>query len=192
MIHVDPVPKPEGFVERAEQPGAAWLAEHSDAKRPRDYWSPFKPALAAGFRDLCAYSAMYEPSGTVDHFVSWDEDRSKAYDWNNYRFASAWINSSKQKLRSTEILDPYEVQEGWFEVRLPSLQLHVSDTLPETHRERAERCLSRLHLRSDERVIRQRRAWYRMYQEGKVTLDGLAEKAPLIAAAVRKQAAPVS
>ncbi|HEX3482356.1 MAG TPA: hypothetical protein VHT91_45380 [Kofleriaceae bacterium] len=49
--------------------------------------------------------------------------------------------------------------------------------------------LVRLHLGHDERVVRQRREWYRMYQVGELTLDGLAGKAPLIAAAVRKQAA---
>lgn len=47
--------------------------------------------------------------------------------------------------------------------------------------------LDRLHLGHDERVVRQRREWYRMYQEGELTLDGLAKKAPLIAAAIRKQ-----
>src|ERR1041384_7919968 len=32
---------------------------------------------------------MYEPVGTVDHFVSCDEDRRRAYDWANYRYAAA-------------------------------------------------------------------------------------------------------
>lgn len=49
--------------------------------------------------------------------------------------------------------------------------------------------LERLHLGHDERVVRQRREWYRMYQTGELTLEGLARKAPLIAAAVRRQEA---
>ena len=49
--------------------------------RPKDFWTPFKGRLAEGFRNLCAYSAMYEPVGTVDHFVSCHEDRSRAYEW---------------------------------------------------------------------------------------------------------------
>ena len=36
----------------------------------------------------------------------------------------------------------------------------------------------------DERVMRQRREWYRMYQCGELSLDGLEGKAPLIAAAI--------
>lgn len=51
----------------------------------------------------CGYSAMFEPVGTVDHFVSVDEDMQLAYDWGNYRYASGWINSSKQMQRGSSI-----------------------------------------------------------------------------------------
>ena len=75
----------------------------------------------------------------------------------------------------------------WFEIILPSLQLRITDQVPAQLRPKAEYTLERLHLQDDERVIRQRREWYRMYQEGELTLDGLFRKAPLIAAAVEKQ-----
>jgi hypothetical protein len=187
MICFEPAGKPEGFVERVEQRGAKWLAEHAGAARPADYWSEFKAALADAFNGLCAYSVLFEPVGTVDHFVSVDEDRTKASEWLNYRYASAWINSSKQSLRSNQILDPFTIGEGWFEIILPSLQLVTTERVPADYRERAEHVLTRLRLRDDERVLRQRREWYRMYQEGELTLQGLAKKAPLIAAAVRRQ-----
>lgn len=185
MIRFEPVPEPEDFQERARTPGTAWLTAHPEAKRPRDYWTPFKGALASGFRHLCAYSAMYEPVGTVDHFVSWHEDRSKAYEWENY--SAAWANASKQKAPAATLLDPFEIEDGWFEILLPSLQLRVSETLPEEFRERAEHTLTRLHLRDDERVMRQRQEWQRMYESGELTLEGLAKKAPLIAKAIERQ-----
>lgn len=163
MIRFEPGPKPDDFAERVEARGKMWLAANSDG-RPRDYWSEFKPQLADAFRDLCAYSVMYEPVGTVDHFVSCDEDRARAYDWSNYRFASGWLNSSKQALRSQEVVDPFAVEDGWFELILPSLQLVVTDRVPAAWRQRAQRMLDRLHLGHDERVVRQRRGWYRMYQ----------------------------
>ena len=184
MIRFEPVAKPEGFADQVEEPGATWLAENPDANRPKNLWTQFKPALADGFRFLCAYSVMYEPVGTVDHLVSWHEDKSKAYDWNNYRYCAAWINSSKQNVKAAEIFDPFEVEDGWFEIILPSLQLVVSDIVPEEHKQRAEFVLKRLHLRDDERVIRQRQAWYRMYQDGEISLNGLRKKAPLLARAV--------
>ena len=188
MIRFERPPKPERFLEEAELPGAKWLTENPDAKRPKDLWTAFKCDLADGFKNLCAYSALYEPVGTVDHFVSWKEDKSKAYDWSNYRYAAGWINSSKQNLLAAEILDPFEVEDDWFEILLPSLQLVLSDSVPAEIKTRAEFVLRRLHLRDDERVLRQRREWYRMYQEGDLTLDGFRLKAPLIAAAVEKTA----
>lgn len=128
---------------------------------------------------------MYEPVGTVDHYLSWNTRPELAYDWDNYRFASGWINSSKQTADDT-VLDPFLVGDDWFEIILPSLQLVLTDAVPEEHRARAAHTLERLHLRDDERVIRQRREWYRMYQEGELTLEGLRKKAPLIARSVEK------
>jgi hypothetical protein len=185
MMRFEPAPKPAGFMEEVEQPGALWLKKNPNS-RPKDLWSPFKHHLADGFRDLCAYCSMYEPVGTVDHFVSCDENRVRAYDWTNYRYASGWINSCKQNLLSAQMLDPFEVQNSWFEILLPSLQLVITDRVPIEYRERAEFVLQRLHLRDDERVLRQRREWYRMYQEGGLTLGELRRKAPLIADAVVK------
>ncbi len=184
MIRFEPVSKPEGFAAQVEQPGATWLAANPDAKRAKDLWTLFKGALADGFRSLCAYSAMYEPIGTVDHFVSWHEDKSKAYVWENYRYCAGWINSSKKSLKAAEIFDPFDVEDGWFEIILPSLQLVVSGVIPDKHKARAEFVLQRLHLRDDERVIRQRREWYRMHQEHELSLEGLRRKAPLIARAI--------
>lgn len=184
MIHFDEVPEPAAFRERAAVPGVQWLEEHPDG-RPPAYWTQFRIQLADGFNNLCAYAAMYEAVGTVDHFVSIDEDRSRAYDWSNYRFASAWANSRKSRAPSSDVLDPYAVEDGWFEVLLPSLQLVATDAVPPELRPRAEFVLDRLHLRDHVEVIRCREAWYSMYREGNLTLDGLAQKAPLIARAVR-------
>ena len=184
MIRFERVPEPADFDRRARVPGTVWLAAHPGDGRPKDFWTPFKGALAEGFRNLCAYSAMYEPVGTVDHFMSCDEDRSKAYEWNNYRYCAAWINSSKNNVPAGDLLDPFEIEDGWFELHLPSLQLRVSGTVPEEFRERAEYVMERLHLRNDERVMRQRSVWYGMYQCGELTRDGLKRMAPLIAAAI--------
>lgn len=187
MIHFSAPAKPDDFDEKVRQPGTAWLAQHP-VGRPKDYWQLCKGELADGFRNLCAYSAMYEPVGTVDHYLSCAVDRSQAYEWSNYRFASGWINSSKQNADAT-VLDPLRVEDGWFEILLPSLQLVLTDAISPEERDRAQYTLTRLHLRDDERVIRQRRAWYKLYQEGSLTLDGLEKMAPLIARAVRKQLA---
>lgn len=184
MIPVpNPIAEPVKFNEQCRQKGLDWLAEHPDAQRPRDYWSPFRLDLAAGFCDRCGYGAMWISSGTVDHFISCDQDESLAYEWSNYRYVDGWINSSKGNKR--DLLDPFEVQDGWFEVDLPSLQLRLTDAIPPAQRERAESTLRNLPIRDDERILRQRRAWLEMYERG-TPLAVIEHKAPLIAQAIRR------
>lgn len=186
MIRFDPHPEPADFKKLVEEPGAVWLAAITTG-RPPPHWSTIRSKLADAFGSLCAYSAMFEPVGTVDHFISVNEDRSKAYVWKNYRFSAGWINSSKQTLRTTQLIDPFDVINEWFEVTLPSLQLVLTNKVPPAERTRAQFMLDRLHLGHDERIVRQRSEWYRMYQDGELTLAGLEKKAPLIAAAIKKQ-----
>lgn len=45
--------------------------------------------------------------------------------------------------------------------------------------------LRRLHLCNDERIVRQRRQWLKLYEQGKLDFAGLQELAPLIAEAVQ-------
>lgn len=192
MIEIDQtlMAEPAEFDLRCRQKGLQWLANNPranrrDGQRPRDYWSRFKPQLADAYRGLCAYSAMHEPVGTVDHFVSVNANERLAYEWDNYRFASGWINSSKNK--AGNIIDPLDVRDDWFEVLLPSLQLVIiPENIPAHLRDLASDTLVRLHLRDDERVLRQRRKWYQMYQQGRLTLEGLRDVAPLIARAVER------
>lgn len=183
-------PEPAQFDEECRKKGQAWLLTHPKgarkAKRPKDFWSPFRPDLADAFSNLCAYGAMFEPNGTVDHFKPVDADESLAYEWSNYRYVTGWINSSKNK--RTRVLDVFQVKAGWFEVLLPSMQLvAVKAHIPKQFHVLVDRTLMDLHLCDDERIVRQRRKWLQMYEEGKITLDGLFDMAPLIAAAVEKR-----
>ena len=187
MIPVSPVKKPENFDKEVHIPGNAWLEDHPGATRPKDFWNKYIKQLDEGFNSLCGYAAMLDPTGgTVDHYLSYKNRPDLTYEWSNYRFASGPLNSSKKTADDT-VLDPYEVQDGWFEIILPSLQLRMTAAVPETHRKKAKFTLKRLKLQDGERIIRWRRRWYAMYQNGKLTLDGLREVAPLIADAVERQ-----
>src|SRR5262249_43308302 len=147
MIGVARKPAPPNFDEHVRKPGLRWLAENPAQKRPPDHWRKVIGELAVAFESRCAYTAMrlMEP-GTVDHFVSIDEDRSKTYEWENYRYAATWVNSTKGALRSGQILDPCEIGEDWFEIVLPSLHLCVTERCPEVLRPRALFMLKRLGL----------------------------------------------
>ena len=184
MVPVKPVPEPPLFDQQARQPGLVWLAKNPDRARPHDYWTPFREDLRAGFNALCGYLAMFTSIGTIDHFRSWKTAPALAYEWSNYRFACSWINSVKQ---IDDVLDPYDVRPGWFEVILPSMQLIVTEEVPRKYHEKAQRTLSRLKLQDGEVALRLRREWYEAYLDGQITLSGLRKKAPLVAQAVEKQ-----
>jgi hypothetical protein len=195
MKRFDPPPEPPDFDAEVRQPGNHWLSQNlhengilPKGQRPPDRWSGFKAQLADGFGNLCAYSVMYEPVGTVDHYLSCENHPRLAYEWNNYRYSSAWINSSKGT-HDEAVLDPFQVEDNWFEILLPSLQLVLTNAVPPEELGRAKFTLKRLHLEHDERVLRQRQQWYKIYQEGNLTLEGLEEVAPLIARAVYGQQA---
>ncbi|WP_437621642.1 hypothetical protein [Sorangium sp. So ce1151] len=187
MIPVRRVREPGTFDEDARRPGKKWLRDNPGAKRPKDFWSPFRLHLARGFKDLCGYAAMLDPTGgTVDHFLSYQNHPELTYEWSNYRFASATLNSTK-RTADDRVLDPYEVRDGWFEILLPSLQLVTTDKIPAAYKTKAEFTIKHLKLRDGERVIRWRRSFMEQYEEGHLDIEGLRLWAPLIAAAVEKR-----
>lgn len=187
MIAVEPAPEPPDFDERVRTPGRIWFEKSSAAELP-SYWRRAVRPLREAFHGRCGYTAMWlSAPGTVDHFVSQHEDRALIYEWTNLRYAASWINSSKSALRADQILDPFEVGDDWFELRLPQCELFMTEHCPPQYRERAQTMLGRLKLGKGEDVVEYRLEWYRMYLEGELTIEGLERKAPLIARAVCKR-----
>jgi hypothetical protein len=183
VIRVARTPEPKAFAS-VRRRGTRWLAQHPSGEPP-SYWRDALPELQAAFGQRCGYSAMHDLNGTVDHFVPRSRDRSLSYEWSNLRYAAQWLNGAKGDREG--IIDPFDVEDGWFEVLLPSLQLVVSASAPAAVRHRLETTLRVLPIAHDERIIRQRRAWLKEYEDGHVTLEGLRRFAPLVAAALERQ-----
>lgn len=128
--------------------------------------------------------------GEVDHAVSIDEDRAKTYDWENFRYCVAWFNSKKQNARSHQILDPMIVEDDWFELSWPDLQLHATHRCPEHLRSQSEFMLEELELRNGDKVMRNRETYDALYREhGEGALPFIEKEAPLVAQAIRKELA---
>jgi hypothetical protein len=186
MIRVQPVPEPAQFDSKVRQPGNAWLAQINDTTvRPKDLWSHFLSDLADGFGNRCGYRAMWDTDGTVDHYLSCKNHRHLAYEWSNYRFSSGSVNSSKKNLDNLT-LDPFEVDDNWFEVIFPSFQLVLTNNVPTNMRDKAQFTLDRLKLRNGNKVREARRLYYGLYRDGKITLEGLRTFAPQVAHAVER------
>ena len=192
MIRVQRVKEPGKFDDRCRKRGQKWLLTHPTYDRPYDYWSEFEPDLRAEFGGLCGYCAMLIMRGQVDHFIpvavlkQTERDR-EAYEWANFRYADGGINQKKHK---KIVLDPFEVEDNWFEIQLPSLQLVLTAAVPHSQRALAEFTIgpAGLGLRDDESVIRYRREWFEAYQNG-LKINKLRKFAPLIAAAVERDLA---
>lgn len=198
VIKIAPLPMSDELRARYEQqvrlPGQKWLDAHplpappAKPERPKDYWRHISPDLARAFHLRCAYTAMFvNHDAQVDHFVSLDEDRSKAYEWDNFRYCVGWFNSKKRHARSDQILDPLDVQDDWFELSWRELQLRVTDQFPSRLRDRAEYMLEKLGLRNGATVIRNRESYLDQFiQEGESALPFIERYAPLVAKAIKK------
>jgi len=131
---------------------------------------------------------MLDMNGTVDHFLSTSAPASRhlAYEWSNYRYATGWLNSSKQAL-DMECLDPFEVREEWFEVDLASLHLRTTPVVPRRISSRVSAMIRRLGLDYGRRTLKTRDFYYQNFLTGEFTLSNLEQFAPLIATAVRRE-----
>ena len=188
MIPFQLAAEPPAFEEKCRQPGRTWLAEHPGYDRPKDLWSAFEPDLNRAFKSLCGWCAMLTMRGQVDHFIPVATLKSTgrdelAYEWSNFRYIDGWLN---QKKSTAEVLDPFAVQVGWFEILLPSMQLVATESIPAHFKDRAEFTLERLGLRDHEVIVRYRNIWFDMYRNKGLSLDELRFRAPLIAEAVER------
>jgi hypothetical protein len=190
MIPVcSPIQEPASFDVDCRQAGNNWLTIQSALpKRPADFWSPFRMDLRRGFQQRCGYYAMYIHDGQIDHYVSWktckDNNPQLAYEWSNFRFVDGALNSKKKTLDGA-MLDPFEIQTGWFEIELPSLSLRVLN-VPEDRRAQATLTLEKLELDQGARVLELRWEWYTAHRVDGLPIDLLKKFAPLIADAIIK------
>jgi hypothetical protein len=200
MIPVRRPREPKSFDERCRIKGKKWLRANSvkSGKRPKDFWSQFEPQLRTAFKERCGWLAMWIEHGQVDHYLSKHhpdparrrEQRSEAYEWTNLRWACARMNNRKRN-RDAEILDPYEIRDGWFRLNA-RLKLVVTAACPPSKRERAELTIRHLGLDCDRDVMRMRQRILRNYDfqvatgmRTEAAMAVLERDAPLIAEYVR-------
>ena len=63
----------------------------------------------------------------------------------------------------------------------------MEKNIPASYRRRAVKTIEDLHLKHDERILRQRHEWLHQYESGGITLAALRRFAPLIAQAVQER-----
>jgi hypothetical protein len=185
----NPIAEPLDFDRNCRLPGNDWLAANPTTKSKSfpAHWARFEADLETAFAFRCGWWAMRIQSGTVDHYFSKNgpANRHLVYEWSNYRHAAPTLNSSKQDL-DDQVLDPFEVQPGWFEVLLPFMLLVRTALVPAHLQAKADFTLQRLKLDKGPKVRRNRRRYYGDYKNQKLTPHGLQDYAPLVAEAVAR------
>ena len=198
MMRVTPVPEPETFNERVRQPGLRALdrlarklsvpKSEVPSKKFPDHWRRSLDDLLAAYNRICSYLCLYIPKGTgarsVDHMVpkslAWD----RAYEWDNYRLACSLMNSRKGAAAS--VLDPFDVQDGWFVLELVAFQVLPADGLPDPTAAAVGDTIERLRL-NDEECCGAREEYAEEYWSENVTFDYVKRRAPFVASELRRQ-----
>jgi len=189
MIHVAAQPEPPSFDEEVRQKGLAWLQKKEialDQPLPpkttiEPYWRHCLDDMHASYNGCCAYLAIFfervTGGGSVDHFIAKSQRADLAYEWSNYRLACSRMNSRKRDY--DDVLDPFEVEAGWFQLEPISGRIFPNPRLPEEQQQAVKATIDRLGLDdAGNREIRVRH--YHEYLEGFYTADFLKKRSPFV------------
>lgn len=158
---------------------ACWTdARKSDGKSALD-------DLMDAYSQYCAYLAMRieraTGSPTVDHFIPKERDWKLVYRWSNFRLSAACVNGAKG---TTDVVDPFKVGPGWFELDLDTYVVHRGKGAPNQEYACIDRTLPILNLRQ---CVEQRREYITRYKNNLIDLRQIEADAPFIASELRRQ-----
>jgi hypothetical protein len=209
MIRVQPAPEPATFQDNVRGPGLRAIAEmigeipaiiRRGRKRTKiaerreeippekfpDYWTRAIDDLLLAYDRICAYVCCYiEPvTGvpSVDHMVPKSKSWDKVYEWDNYRLACHLVNTWKNDL--TSILDPFEVQDDWFELELVGFQIKPRGEFRPATSGHLEETLGILN---KSECCELRRNYVENYWEHHIDLTYLTRRSPFVARELRRQ-----
>lgn len=141
--------------------------------------------LMDAYGQYCAYLAMRieraTGSPTVDHYVAKERDWRLVYEWSNYRLSAGCVNGAKG---TKDVVDPLEVQLGWFELDLDTFYVRRGEGAPAAEHARIDETLTILNLRQ---CLAQRGDFITRYRDKKIDLPHLEIYAPFIASELRRQ-----
>jgi hypothetical protein len=183
VIPVQEQPEPAGFQETICQAQAELLkalaVDPMKAKLTAKIWQAWLSEMHRAYGKVCAYLCVYIPDGewTIDHFKPKSKYKHLAYSWQNFRLACGTMNRNKGD--SEEVLDPFTIQDGWFQLEFSSLIVSPGPTLQaEIHAAVTE---SIKVLKLNDPVPKKRRAAdYDEYIGGHVDQDVLRRRNPFV------------
>ncbi len=212
MIRVERAPEPADFDRKVRQPGLRAIAEMTGAPelpkrrgRPREviaaspdeipadklppFWTEALPELLEGYGRVCAYMSFYiervTGAASVDHMLPKSTDWREIYEWCNYRLACSLMNSRKNAYQ--DVLDPFEIEDGWFRMELVGYQVIPDPDLPPDIHEKVQATIDRLKL-NDYECLRLREEYAEEFYRGDISQARLRRHAPFLAREIEQQA----
>jgi hypothetical protein len=194
MRHINPQPEPGVFKDRVRTPGRRFLKRLGRTPTTKEfnshsYWREILPQLHDSYGGICAYSCHWIPydtgADTVEHFLPKSIDPQQAYEWKNYRLVCATLNGRKGT--HSDVLDPFKVQNGWFVLDFPSLQVKPDRGLNDALKAQIWATITRLGLNDDGTCLKSRAKYIRDYCMGCVNMKHLQQDAPFIAYELKRQ-----
>ncbi len=150
------------------------------------YWTNSLDDLMIAYQEICAYTCfrIHDVTGgrSVDHFAAKSKAWHKVYEWSNYRLACSRINS--RKLTFDDVLDPFEIEPGWFQLELVGFQVRPSEKLPPKVQKSICETITRLRL---DDFCGRRIADAEDYWDREISLRTLERESPFVAAELRRQ-----
>jgi hypothetical protein len=193
VIQVDKKPEPASFNGKVRIPGVAFLRTAirpipSDKFEP--HWRKAIPDLRKAYGNFCAYTGVrIEPVevATVDHFISRKSNPDLAYEWDNFRLCRGRINSRKNEFE--DVLDPFEIENGWFILDFDTLDIHANAELDRGLRQKIQQTITRLGLNQElpTPFKEERYDWLSAYCDGDCTFRLLQKRTPFIAHELERQ-----
>lgn len=190
MIRVIPATEPAQFDKQVRQPGLASIAQlaakvgSEDAIPPRQfrpYWRLALNDLLVSYDHTCSYLSLHISravgAASVDHMVAKSTAWDQVYEWRNYRLACSLMNARKGV---ADVLDPFEIGEGWFALELVEFQVVPGHGLAANVRAQVVETIATLGL-SDSNCCAARAEYATAYWDGEVSLSYLRRHAPFVA-----------
>jgi hypothetical protein len=139
------------------------------------------------YENICAYTGEWlpEPSASVDHFIPTSEEPERAYEWDNYRLTTDKMNNNKGE--KTGIVDPFEVQFGWFVLVFPICAIKPGANLTKLDRQKVDKTISVLKLNSGERNEIRYNIIRSYIDDSDISFDSFSKKYPYIACELERQ-----
>lgn len=156
------------------------------------YWRLALKDMMEKYHQICAYSCFrihtVTGAGSVDHMVPKSRSWENVYEWKNYRLACSRLNSLK--LDFGDVLDPFDIRDGWFQLELVGFQVNPDRKLSKPLQMSIQNTINRLHL-NDPIPCRQREDAAEEYLIGRdnqpLPLWKLEKESPFVAMELRRQ-----